>query len=58
LDHDSTLQVAVEDKGGRTVVRFHQERLAGADERERQREHWKHVLDELEVALRGEASLR
>ena len=41
-DHESTVQVAVRPAGpGRTMLRFHQERLAGAAERERQREHWR-----------------
>ena len=45
-NHDSTVQVTVSSAGsGRTIVRFHQERLAGADEREQQRAHWRAVLD-------------
>lgn len=43
--HDSTVQVAVAPKGARTVIRFHQERLADSDERVRQREYWTSVLD-------------
>ncbi|MET9311287.1 SRPBCC domain-containing protein [Kribbella sp. NPDC003505] len=43
--HDSTVQVAVSSSGGRTVLRFHQERLASAAERERQRTHWSQVMD-------------
>ncbi|WP_307849590.1 SRPBCC family protein [Qaidamihabitans albus] len=44
-DHDTTVQVAVSASGaGRTVLRFHQEWLADADERARQREHWRAVL--------------
>jgi uncharacterized protein YndB with AHSA1/START domain len=47
-DHDSTVQVAVSAKGpDTTVLRFHQERLADADERERQRAHWAAILDDL-----------
>jgi hypothetical protein len=42
-DHDATIQVAVQAKGDKTSVRFHQERLAGAQERERQRDHCKAV---------------
>ena len=34
-----------------TTVRFHQERLADAGERERQRDHWRSVLRDLERAL-------
>ncbi|MEJ5913715.1 SRPBCC domain-containing protein [Pseudokineococcus sp. 1T1Z-3] len=45
-DHDSTVQVAVTTAGpGRSVLRFHQERLADAVEREQQRQHWRAVLD-------------
>jgi uncharacterized protein YndB with AHSA1/START domain len=47
-DHDSTVQVVVTAKGpDRTVINFHQERLAGAAEREHQRAHWSAVLDRL-----------
>jgi hypothetical protein len=36
----------------RTLLRFHQERLRDADERERQRAHWQGgVLDAVEKAL-------
>jgi uncharacterized protein YndB with AHSA1/START domain len=42
--HDSTVQVAVSPSGEKTVLRFHQERLASADERERQRAHWSQVM--------------
>jgi uncharacterized protein YndB with AHSA1/START domain len=45
--HDSTVQVAISRGAKGTVVRFHQERLASAAEREQQREHWRNVLDEL-----------
>lgn len=52
-DHDTTLQVAVVAAGPqRATLRIHQERLASAVERERQREHWTGVLDELAAALR------
>jgi uncharacterized protein YndB with AHSA1/START domain len=50
-DHDSTVQVAVQDRGGRTVLRFHQERLADAGEREAQRRHWRGVIDRIEAHL-------
>ncbi len=46
-DHESTVQVTVSERGGGTVVRFHQERLADAAERERQRAHWREVMNEL-----------
>ena len=51
-DHDSTVQVTVTPVAGdRTRVVFHQERLADAAERERQRGHWQGVLDTLVAAL-------
>lgn len=36
-----------EAKTGTTVTSFHQERLSGAEERERQRAHWSSVIDRL-----------
>lgn len=36
-----------------TSVRFHQEHLADADERERQRDHWTAALDRLAPLLEG-----
>jgi uncharacterized protein YndB with AHSA1/START domain len=51
-EHDSTVQVTVTSVGpGRTMVRFHQDRLADAAEREQQRTHWRGVLDALIAAL-------
>jgi hypothetical protein len=41
------VQVAISRAKTGTTVVFHQERLAGADERERQRAHWSAVLDRL-----------
>jgi len=40
-------QVAISSARTGTTVRFHQERLTGPDERERQRAHWSAVLDRL-----------
>jgi uncharacterized protein YndB with AHSA1/START domain len=52
-DHSSTVQIATRASGRKTMVRFHQERLADASERERQRAHWtgvmQAVVDELGV---------
>ncbi|HEX6235239.1 MAG TPA: SRPBCC domain-containing protein [Jiangellaceae bacterium] len=43
--HDTTVQVALTSSGpGRTMIRFHQERLADAQEREQQRAHWQSVM--------------
>lgn len=51
-DHDSTVQVAVTAaEPGRSVLRFHQERLVDAVEREQQREHWRTVLDAVVAEL-------
>jgi uncharacterized protein YndB with AHSA1/START domain len=50
-DHETTVQVALQGRGPKTTVRFHQERLADAAERERQRAHWRRVADEVVEAL-------
>lgn len=51
-DHATTVQVAVRAVAeGRTLVRFHQEHLRDAGERERQRAHWRVVLTRLADAL-------
>ncbi|MGW2476115.1 SRPBCC family protein [Streptomyces sp. NPDC001665] len=49
----TTLQVAMTPAadGARTMLRFHQEHLASAEDRERGRTHWQHVMDEVEAAL-------
>ncbi|MEU5369106.1 SRPBCC domain-containing protein [Streptomyces sp. NPDC005951] len=49
----STVQVAVTPGSSedRTVLRFHQERLASAEEREERRTHWKNVMDRIEAEL-------
>ncbi len=43
-DHDTTVQVTVSTSGQKTVLRFHQEWLTDATEREHQRTHWKAVM--------------
>jgi hypothetical protein len=43
--------VAISDRGAKTRITFHQERLADADERERQRAHWAAVMDRIVAAL-------
>lgn len=51
-DHDSTVQVAVVPSGrAKTVIRFHQERLINAHEREQQRTHWRAVMASVVEAL-------
>ncbi|MFF8847194.1 SRPBCC domain-containing protein [Streptomyces sp. NPDC015127] len=49
----STVQVAVSAarSGEGAVLRFHQERLTGAEERERRRAHWNAVAARVEAAL-------
>ncbi|MEU1518445.1 SRPBCC domain-containing protein [Streptomyces sp. NPDC005811] len=49
----TTVQVALAPAadGARTMLRFHQEHLASAEERERQRAHWQHVMDQVATAL-------
>ncbi|MDH2391708.1 SRPBCC domain-containing protein [Streptomyces sp. HNM0663] len=48
----TTVQVAVSAApGGRSVLRFHQEHLADAAERERRRAHYKRVMAEVVQAL-------
>ncbi|MGW0122911.1 SRPBCC domain-containing protein [Streptomyces sp. NPDC003327] len=48
----TVLQVTVSPSGdGRTVLRFHQEHLTSADERERRRAHWKSVTARVTEAL-------
>ncbi|HJP73013.1 MAG TPA: SRPBCC domain-containing protein [Pseudonocardiaceae bacterium] len=50
--HDTTLQLTVRAAGpGRAMLRVHQERLADAGERERQRSHWREVIAALVAAL-------
>ncbi|MFJ9569063.1 SRPBCC family protein [Streptomyces bacillaris] len=49
----STIQVAVTPGSSedRAVLRFHQERLASAEEREERRTHWKAVMDRVAAEL-------
>ncbi|MFJ9638355.1 SRPBCC domain-containing protein [Streptomyces sp. NPDC101178] len=49
----STVQVTVSPgtSDDRSVLRFHQERLASAEEREERRMHWKSVMDRLAAEL-------
>lgn len=51
-EHDSTVQVAVTPSGyDKTVIRFHQERLVDARERDQQRTHWRAVMSSVVTAL-------
>ncbi|WP_438801065.1 hypothetical protein [Amycolatopsis magusensis] len=50
--HDTTLQLTVTSAGeGRARLGVHQERLADAGERERQRAHWQDVVAGIVAAL-------
>jgi uncharacterized protein YndB with AHSA1/START domain len=49
--HDSTVQVAVQAKGAKTMVRFHQERLVDGAEREQQRSYWGSILNRLDTEI-------
>ncbi|MEO7556666.1 MAG: SRPBCC domain-containing protein [Acidimicrobiales bacterium] len=56
VTHDATtVQVSVTpaNDGAATVLRFHQERMASAQERSRQRAHWQQVMIEVVAALEG-----
>jgi hypothetical protein len=52
--HDSTLQLTVLPAASGTTIAFHQERLAGPDERETMLEHWTDVAERLVAALDAE----
>ncbi|MFF0200819.1 SRPBCC domain-containing protein [Streptomyces sp. NPDC005017] len=49
----TTVQMTVSPAGGgsRAVLRFHEERLRGAEEREARRAHWRRVMDEIAAVL-------
>lgn len=51
----STLQVHVEDKGDRSTIGIHQERLLDASTRQVMRNHWRKVLDVLQSLAINEA---
>ncbi len=50
-DHDSTLQITVDGTDQKSTLRFHQEWLTGADEREEQRAYWTDVTERMVAAL-------
>lgn len=53
----TTVQVAVTAAGpGKSVLRFHQERLSSAAEREERRAHWRAVMERVTKALVPEGS--
>jgi uncharacterized protein YndB with AHSA1/START domain len=50
-DHDSTVQVRLSGSGTKTTLRFHQEWLSDAEEREEQRAYWQDVTERVVAAL-------
>jgi uncharacterized protein YndB with AHSA1/START domain len=50
-DHDTTIQIAVQEKGSKTAVVFHEERMASEAERARRKAHWQHVAGRLQQRL-------
>lgn len=50
-DHDSTVQVRLSGSGAKTTLRFHQEWLSDAEEREEQRAYWQDVTERVVAAL-------
>lgn len=51
--HDSVVQVTVSPADRGATLRFHQEHLLDANERERQRAHWMAAMARVEAALEG-----
>jgi hypothetical protein len=50
-DHPSIVQCTTSGGSDRTTIRFHQEHLIDREERDRQRTHWRAVMDRVERAL-------
>ena len=50
-DNETTLQLYLNDKGDRTALGFHHEKLADADQRAEMKKHWKGVLQDIKAAL-------
>ncbi len=48
---ETTVQVTVRATATGTVLRFHQERMLNAAERERRRAHWEHIIAQLRATL-------
>lgn len=48
---ETTVQIGLREATRGTTIVFHQERLAGPDERERAREHWRAVAEVITAAL-------
>ncbi len=54
-DHSSTVQVRLSPAGAKTTLRFHQEWLSDAEEREEQRTYWEDVTERVVAALEERA---
>lgn len=50
-ENESTLQLYLEDKGEKTALRFHHEKLTGPRQRAEMKEHWQEVLGRIKAAL-------
>ncbi len=47
----STLQIYFEDKGDKTALRFHHEKLKDAEQREEMKQHWRSVLTSIAKSI-------
>ena len=50
-EEPSTLQLTLNEKDGKTALRFHHERLSGPEARAAMKTHWGEVLDRIRTAL-------
>ncbi|MFW6183668.1 MAG: SRPBCC domain-containing protein [Chloroflexota bacterium] len=50
-ENQSTLQLYLQDKGDRTALRFHHEKLRDADQRSEMKAHWTEVLERIKALL-------
>jgi uncharacterized protein YndB with AHSA1/START domain len=50
-ENESTLQLYLMDKGEKTALRFHQEKLTGPEQRAEMKEHWQEVLRRIKAAI-------
>ena len=50
-ENQSTLQLYLQDKGDRTALRFHQEKLRDSEQRSEMKAHWTEVLERIKASL-------
>jgi uncharacterized protein YndB with AHSA1/START domain len=48
---ETTLQLYLDDKGGKAALLFHHEKLESPEQRSRMKEHWRGVLERIETAI-------